>query len=154
MNKEGIKQAVKFSLVGIFNTVVDYSVFYVALALLNLDKSIAQIIATAVAMCGSYIINKHWTFKADGSSKTQILKFVLTNVVSMSCTIIFMSVFYDYFKIHEWANWLLAVLKTGYKLNQDLSVMLCKMAASVLSLVINFLGNKFWVFNKKEDKKL
>lgn len=154
MDKESVKQAAKFSLVGIFNTLVDYGVFYVALAFLNLDKSIAQIFATVVAMCGSYIINKHWTFKSDGNTKSQIAKFILTNIVSMSCTIIFMSVFYDYFKIHEWANWLLTVFKTGYKLNQDLSVMLCKIAASMFSLVINFLGNKFWVFNKKGDKKL
>ena len=86
MNKESIKQAAKFSLVGIFNTVVDYAVFYVVLVFLNLDKSIAQIFATAVAMCGSYIINKNWTFKSDGNNKSQIIKFILTNIVSMSCT--------------------------------------------------------------------
>lgn len=149
MNKESIKQAAKFSLVGIFNTVVDYAVFYVVLVFLNLDKSIAQIFATAVAMCGSYIINKNWTFKSDGNNKSQIIKFILTNIVSMSCTIVFMGLFHDVLNIHEWANSLLSFVGVEFRLNEDLGVMFCKVVASVLSLVVNFLGNKFWVFAKE-----
>ena len=149
MDKESIKQAAKFSLVGVFNTLVDYGVFYIALAFLNFDKSIAQILATAVAMCGSYIINKHWTFKADGNTKSQIVKFILTNIVSMSCTIVFMSLFHDVLSIHEWANSLLSFVGIEFRLDGDLGVMFCKVAASVLSLMVNFLGNKFWVFAKK-----
>lgn len=149
MNKESIKQAAKFSLVGIFNTLVDYGVFYIVLAFLKLDKSIAQVFATVVAMCGSYIINKHWTFKSKGNTKTQIVKFILTNVVSMLCTIIFMDIFHELLHIHEWVNSLLALIGITYKLDGDIAIMFCKVGASVVSLVVNFLGNKFWVFAKK-----
>lgn len=149
MDKESIKQAAKFSLVGVFNTLVDYAVFYVMLAFLHLDKSVSQIVATAVAMCGSYIINKNWTFKAGGKAKSQIAKFILTNVVSMSCTILFMSLFHDILNIHELVNSLLSLVGIKYRLDGDIGVMFCKVSASVLSLVVNFLGNKFWVFAKK-----
>lgn len=149
MSKEGIKQAAKFSLVGIFNTLVDYAVFYIMLAFLNLDKSISQVVATVVAMCGSYIINRNWTFKAVGNNKVQIVKFILTNIVSMSLTIIFMEIFHELLYVHEWANSLLSLVGITYRLDGDIGVMFCKVAASLLSLVVNFLGNKFWVFAKK-----
>ncbi|MBQ3181185.1 MAG: GtrA family protein [Clostridia bacterium] len=149
MSKESIKQAAKFSLVGVFNTAVDYGVFYVMLAFFNVDKSISQIFATAVAMCGSYIINKYWTFSQKGKSNTQIVKFILTNIVSMSCTIVFMNIFHDFLHIHEWANSLINIVGISYRLDGDVSVIFCKIVASFLSLVINFLGNKFWVFAKK-----
>lgn len=152
MNKESIKQAARFSLVGMFNTVVDYAVFYVMLSLCNVEKSISQIIATAVAMCGSYIINKYWTFSSREKSGVQVVKFVVTNMVSMTCTIIFMNFFHDLLKIHEVANSFFALVGIGFKLENDLAVMFSKVVASVFSLVINFLGNKFWVFRKKDTK--
>ena len=39
MKRDSIKQAIRFCLVGILNTAVDYVVFYVFLAFLNADKS-------------------------------------------------------------------------------------------------------------------
>lgn len=152
MNKESIKQAAKFSVVGIFNTAVDYIAFYIMLAFLNADKSVSQIVATAVAMCGSYIINKYWTFSQKGKrSNTRIIKFILTNIISMSCTIIFMNIFHDVLHIDEWANSLISLTGSSYILDADMGVMLCKIIASCLSFVINFVGNKFWVFNEKKD---
>ena len=147
MKKESIKQALKFSLVGVFNTAVDYVIFYIMLSLLNVDKSISQIFATAIAMCGSYIINKYWTFSEHGKSKkSQVVKFITTNIVSMCCTIVFMNIFHDFLHVHEWANSLFDIVGISFRLDGDIAVMFCKIVASVLSLVINFLGNKFWVF--------
>ncbi len=153
MHKESIKQAFKFSLVGIFNTAVDYAVFYIMLAFVNADKGISQIFATAVAMCGSYIINKYWTFNnREKSNKKQIIKFVATNIVSMCFTIVFMILFHDLLHIHEWANTVLETIGITYRLNGDIGVMFCKIVASVFSLAVNFIGNKFWVFvGSKEE---
>lgn len=151
MKKESIKQALKFSLVGVFNTAVDYGVFYVMLSIFNVDKSISQIFATAVAMCGSYIINKYWTFKERGKQNTvQIVKFIVTNIISMCATIIFMNIFHDALHIHEWTNSILGIMGMSYRLKGDIGVMFCKIVASCISLVINFLGNKFWVFKSRK----
>ena len=152
MSRNGFFQAVKFSAVGVLNTAVDYTVFYVMLSVLNLDKSISQIIATALAMCTSYTINKYWTFKDKGKDKLRILKFIITNVISMSLTILFMNVFHDLLFVHEWANGLLSFVGASYRLEGDAAVMFCKIIASAFSFIVNFLGNKFWVFKsaKKE----
>ena len=149
MTKESIKQAVKFGLVGVFNTFVDYAVFYIFIAFLHTDKSVSQVFATAVAMSGSYLINKRWTFGETGKSqKRRIVKFVITNIVSMVSTIIFMSLFYDLMKLHLLANSILISVKCPFVLSEDAGVMCCKILASCFSMVINFVGNKFWVFKK------
>ena len=147
MKKDSIRQAIKFGAVGLLNTVVDYIVFYIALVLLNVDKSVSQVFATACAMCVSYIVNKNWTFKEKGrTSKAQVAKFIVTNIVSMSFTIIFMNFFHDVLGIHLWASNILKAVGISYVLDGDMGVMFCKIIASLLSFVINFIGNKFWVF--------
>lgn len=154
MKSENIKQAVKFATVGVVNTLVDYVIFYVALSVLNVDKSLSQVIATACAMCVSYIANKNWTFEKKGkTTKTQIAKFIITNLVSMCFTILFMNFFHDILAIHEWANSILKFINIPYRLEGDIGVMFCKIAGSLLSLVINFLGNKFWVFKDRTSKE-
>lgn len=154
MKKKSMKQAVKFATVGILNTLIDYVIFYIALSVLNVDKSISQIIATACAMCVSYIANKNWTFaKKEKTTKSQIAKFIITNLISMCSTIVFMNFFHDIFAIHQWANNILKIFNIPYRLEGDIGVMFCKIIASVLSLVINFLGNKFWVFKDKNSKE-
>ena len=152
MKKESIKQALKFGTVGVLNTLVDYIVFYIMLDAIHLDKTVSQIIATAVAMCGSYIINKHWTFGEHAKSKKrQIVKFVITNLIAMSCTIMFMSFFHDVLHIHNWANGILKSVGVGFRLEGNLGVMFCKIVASVVSMAVNFVGNKFWVFKNKKN---
>ncbi len=153
MKKESVRQALKFSAVGVLNTLVDYGVFYIMLALFNVDKSVSQVFATAVAMSGSYIINRHWTFKEKGKAKKgQIIKFIATNLISMSCTIIFMNFFHDIIHIHQWVNSGFEALGVSFNLDGDIGVMFCKIAASVLSFAVNFVGNKFWVFKEKTKK--
>lgn len=154
MSKESIKQALKFCTVGVFNTLVDYVVFYIMLAAVNVDKIWAQVVATAVAMCGSYIVNKHWTFgEHQKSKKRQIAKFIVTNIVAMCCTIVFTSFLHDILHVHIWANGLLKMFGASFRLNEDMGVMLCKIIASVVSFAVNFAGNKFWVFKGAKSQE-
>ncbi|MBO5734237.1 MAG: GtrA family protein [Clostridia bacterium] len=154
MNRENVLQTVKFCTVGLINTCVDYVIFFVMVAAVNTDKSVAQILATAGAMCGSYFMNKHWTFGIRGKQKKrQIAKFVATNMVSMCCTIILMSLFHDVFCIHQWANGVFADMGCTFRMNYDVGVMFCKVIASCLSFIINFVGNKFWVFKDYEEQQ-
>lgn len=154
MNKESIKQTLKFGTVGLLNTLVDYAVFYILIAFVDANKTIAQIFATAAAMCGSYAINRRWTFGEHGRvKKRQILKFVVTNLVAMTCTILFMNFFHDVIYLHDWTNNLLKNAKISFTLSEDMGKMYCKVIASLLSMVVNFIGNKFWVFNGNKAAK-
>lgn len=149
-NKKNIKQAVRFCIVGLFNTIVDYGIFYILISIAGLHKSIAQVFSTAVAMCGSYLINRYWTFGKSGHGNAiEITKFVIINIVSMLTVMVFTHLFYDILHIENVANSALVILNINLYIQGDGAVMLCKAAASLFSIIVNFLGNKLWVFKDK-----
>lgn len=152
-SKKTIFQAVRFGIVGVFNTLIDYGFFYIFLAFANIHKSIAQVLATALAMCGSYLINRRWTFKKTGHGNfNEIIKFLAVNIFSMLVVIFFTHLFYDICHIENLFNSLLSAMNVNYVIAGDMAVMVSKACASVFSIILNFIGNKFWVFKAKAEE--
>src|SRR5215472_15822569 len=58
-------KAASFAMVGVVNTLVDYSVFLSAYYLLNLPLVPANVLAWLVAVSGSYVMNCYITFAAE-----------------------------------------------------------------------------------------
>ncbi len=145
-------QAVRFGVVGVMNTLVDYGVFFILIAALHVHKGAAQVAATGVSMCGSFLLNRRWTFKKRGKgSLKEIVRFVMINLLSMATAIIFTHWFYDILHLERSMNALLSWMGISFALTGNLAVMFCKFASSAFSLTINFLGNKFWVFGNKQS---
>ena len=62
---EGVNKFVKFGLVGVLNTLINWIIF----ALLNfigVDYIVANVIAYVIATANSYIWNSKWVFKYNG----------------------------------------------------------------------------------------
>ena len=149
-SKKTFIQAVRFGIVGVFNTVVDYGFFYIFLAFANFHKSVSQVLATGIAMCGSYLVNRKWTFKRTGHGNfSEIVKFLAVNILSMLVVIFFTHLFYDILHIENLFNAGLDAMGVKYVIIDDMAVMVSKACASVFSIILNFFGNKFWVFNSK-----
>ena len=147
MKKNDILQAVKFGTVGAFNTVFDYVVFYLFFALCNLDKNIAQVLATSLAMVNSYIFNRYWTFERRGHVQgREILRFLVVNAVALLTTLLCLNLFHDVFYLHELANRILLSIGSDFMLVGDNGVLFCKVLAMPFSLCVNFFGNRCWVF--------
>ncbi len=148
--KESFLEAVRFGLVGILNTFIDYGVFYCLIEWGMLDKRISQIIATIAAMCSSYLLNRFWTFSQKGRGGAgELVKFVVVNLLSMLTVILFTHLFYDILHIEKVFNTALYALGFPYQAEGNMAVMVSKLFASVFSVIVNFLGNKFWVFKDK-----
>lgn len=149
MTKQDVLQAGKFALVGVVNTLLDYVLFFVFFSLCNFDKNIAQILATAIAMTNSYLVNRYWTFQQTGGVKGQeIGRFIVVNILSLLTTLLFLNLFYDWLALHTLANQLLSFLNIPFMLLGDWAVMFCKVLVMPFSLGVNFLGNRLWVFKK------
>ena len=154
LSKNGILQMVRFGLVGCCNTLVDYGVFYLMIAAVNLHKSVAQVIATGVAMCVSFLLNRKWTFQKDGAGNlTEVARFIVVNTISMLVVIVFTHLFYDILHIETIANPFLSAIGISFAFEGDYAVMLAKLVASVFSVLVNFIGNKFWVFRTRKEEK-
>lgn len=148
--KTSVKQAVRFGVVGALNTLVDYGLFYIFISVINLHKSAAQVLATAAAMCCSFFLNRRWTFEKGGHGSTsEIVKFLIVNLVSMVTVIVLTHLFYDIWHVERLLNSALHVVGSTVTVQGDGAIMLAKVLASVFSLLINFFGNKLWVFSGK-----
>ncbi|MEG6565776.1 GtrA family protein [Thermoanaerobacterium saccharolyticum] len=124
-NKAGFIQFIKFNLVGIVNTLVDFSVFTV-LTFFGMYYMAAQVISYSCGVANSFIMNKYWTFGAKSTPHGyEVFKFIAVNGVSLAVS--------------------LSIL---YPLKPILGVISAKVIATLFSMMINFVGSKLWVFKK------
>jgi len=71
-----IRKFIKFSLVGVVNTVVFYSIYYILLQL-GILYAISLTVGNVIAIFNSYILNKFFTFKTKGKSLKETIKFFM-----------------------------------------------------------------------------
>jgi len=150
--KKNLLQVIKFGAIGIMNTAIDYLLFALFFSLCGLDKSISQVLATAIAMTNSYILNRYFTFGKKGAVKVnEMWKFIIVNLISMSVTIGLLYLFYDIWHIETVANSILSAISIPFNLSDNSAVLFCKLVATPFSLAVNFLGNRLWVFASKKS---
>lgn len=139
MKSEGIIQFIKFGVVGVTNTAVDWLVFFLITHYIVLTKDFeptAKAIAFVVAVLNSYLWNTVWTFKKEykksagdkASAKGAIFfKFVIVSLIG-------------------WGINYLVFKYTRFSLSQGQLVSL--IAASGAATLWNFFINKFWTYKK------
>ncbi|PIY96692.1 MAG: glycosyl transferase family 2 [Candidatus Kerfeldbacteria bacterium CG_4_10_14_0_8_um_filter_42_10] len=130
-----LRQIIKFSLVGGFNTILDFSI-YISLTRFwefwQQNYLLANFVSFSFAATSSYIMNKTWTFR-DKNKKIHIQypKFLLVSIVGLLLNEITLYFIVSHLAIYD---------------------ILGKIAASGVAMFWNFGANKFWTF-KPEKKK-
>src|SRR5260370_11730627 len=67
-----VGQAARFAVIGVLNTCVDFGVFLFALAFLTSSLVAANVLAWAVAVTGSYVMNSFITFAAESGPRLRV----------------------------------------------------------------------------------
>lgn len=126
---EDISKFIKFGLVGVLNTLINWTVFTL-LNFINMYYIFANIIAYVIATINSYIWNYKWVFEYNGENKKETtFKFVILNLIGLGINTIILYLLVDKFKFNK----LIAlVITTG------------------IVMIINYLINKIWVFKEKK----
>lgn len=75
---------VKFGVVGIINTGVDFSLFVLFVRYFNFDPILSNILAYTFAVTNSYLLNRTWTFKSAVTSKNSYIRFIAINSVGLA----------------------------------------------------------------------
>jgi len=124
-----IFQFLKFSLVGILNTAVDFGIFTLMNSILGEGfYRVSQIISYSGAVINSYYLNKSWTFQAGHRINIiEMIKFLLVNLASLGISLYFLFLFHERYQM---------------------DILWSKVGATFFSVIVNFIGNKFWVFRK------
>lgn len=129
---KSIIQFIKFNVVGVLNTLVDFGV-YTLLTSLGLNNLIAQCISYTCGMLNSYLFNTLWTFRVEKQrTLSEFIKFACVNLVSLGASL-----------------GMLYICKNWFMIENDI---LSKLIATPISMAVNFIGNKLFVFQKKETK--
>jgi len=124
-----LKKFAKFGVTGVLNTGVDWLAFTVLHEIFKTEARYAQIIAQSAAIINSYIINKNWTFKNNKEyKKSEILKFLAVQGTSLLIGYAGMYILHD---MHE---------------SPALNAYLCKVLIAFVTVMINYFGNKLFVF--------
>lgn len=128
--KKLLVQAVKFGLVGVVNTLVDYGVYTLLLFLPFFKENyvLAQVLGYSAGLCNSLVLNKRWTFaQREPMTKGQLAGFLLVNLAALAV-----------------ATGILVLTQESLQLNRYIG----KIIATAGSMAVNFLGNKLLVFRR------
>lgn len=126
-----MRQFIKFNLVGLLNTALDFTVFAL-LTWLGAFYIVAQCISYGLGMLNSYTLNKYWTFAQKGRLEPkQAFRFTVLNLSSLLLSLILLALFRD-----QW----------------EMTLLLAKLLTTVATTLVNFVGSKLWVFRANETK--
>ena len=124
---------IKFALVGVVNTLIDF-VVYALLTTIGVNYILAQWISYSAGILNSYVMNRKWTFeRKEKSSKREVISFVIVNLITLSLTSFLLTVLYN-----KWG----------------ISLLISKLLITIVSVGINFIGTKLFVFTTKKERRI
>lgn len=134
------KKPIRFVLVGISNTVLDFVVLN-ALLFCKVNILFANTISTGIAMLYSFFMNKKWTFRNSGNNYIrEVILFFIFTIIGI-------------WIIQNGCIYLLNMVIPDFGLPEVIYNNAIKLAASIPSLTWNYLTYNRFVFtnNKKES---
>jgi len=114
----------KFSVVGIFNTVAGYAIYYVLL-FYHLHYLAALLISYIFGILNNYYLNRYWVFASEHHFKRELPRFIIVFSANILLNVALLPVFVE-------------LLKFDPRIAQ-LFLQLCL-------AMLTFLGLKFWSF--------
>jgi putative flippase GtrA len=152
------RELVRFGIVGVVNTVVDYVVFIgltIAFAIPLSEVWIAKYPSSVVAMAVSFGLNRSWVFRArEGRLATQLLRFASTTLVGVFVIQNLLTQFFaSNFPFFGKAVWR-GLDAMGIALDESFVIKTVAFAlATIASLTWNFLTYKFWAFRRSSPRE-
>lgn len=139
-NKESLRKKfdnklVRYTIVGIINTIFGSSVMFIAYNIFNFTYWISSALNYILGSILSFFLNKHFTFKSKNKSFTEAIKFALNVALS-------------YFLAYGIAKDLVGEVLIGQ--SQSVQENLAMLVGMFLYVGLNFLGQNFFVFKDQE----
>lgn len=123
------RQFVKFCMVGVTNTGVDFAAFLLFTQVFTFHYLIANVLAFLISVTNSYLLNRAFTFKSKQSKKTEYLSFFAVMIVGL----LFAEL----------------ILSFGVEI-LELPVIYVKAGAIAVVMFWNFFGSKYFAFKIKK----
>lgn len=125
----------RFVMVGIMNTVIGAVAMLIAYNVFHLGYWISSAMDYIIGSIFSYFANKHFTFKSEKKSLTEVVRFVINIVV---CYVVSYSV----------AKPVIEIALKDVKLSISILEQISMFFGMGIFMVLNYFGQKFFVFKK------
>jgi len=127
-DKDRIMQFLRFCTVGLSNTAVDFTAFFI-LTWGGTPYLLAQVVSYSAGIINSFFFNRKWTFRIRGRINAgEAARFIAVNGFSLLTSAAILFILQD---LHHGNLWLSKVIATGG------------------GLAVNFVGSRLWVFSEK-----
>jgi len=130
LSDKNIIMFIKFSFVGVINTVIDAAVFFLMCDIGGINEIISNVAAYVTAATNSYLLNSRFVYHEDKYTLGAYLKFLTANtsvLIISTLSIMLISRFVDY-KI------------------------IAKLITIPVTVIINFVFQRFIVFKKSAER--
>lgn len=132
LNKNTIVQFIKFGIVGGFNTLLTYLIYFAGISL-GIHYVISNAIAFVITVFISFLLNNHFVFKGEQQGKLAWLKALLKVYASYASTPLVLT------SILLW-------IQVDYL---GISEKIAPLINLIFTVPINFLLNKYWAYRDK-----
>ena len=131
LNKnKAIKHFIKFSIVGLFSTLIDISFYLFLERIIEVYYLLAAALAFIIASSFSFIFNRFWTFRIDhGQKRIQYFKFIIVAIGGLLLTELILYTLVEKFFYYD---------------------ILAKFIAIIIVVNWNFILQKHWSFKKEK----
>lgn len=129
-----IRRFLKFGIVGVSGTAIDFGITWICRDLIGIPDLIANAIGFIVAATSNYILNRIWTWRStEKKVGVEYLKFFAVSLIGLGL------------------NTLILSLLKGLALfnSPDLNFWSAKVGATLVVMLWNFFANNFFTFRKK-----
>lgn len=145
LQRKGVRQLIKFCIVGASSTVVDKGLLWLLTKRLMVLVRLPYVpwwtwatLTFCAAVTNGFLLNQRWTFRAHTpeNSKKQYAKFVATNCVGLMLNLLITKMFLIYF-----------TGQVTHEKNPDANLFLISSLLAIPFVVVwNFSASKYWTF--------
>lgn len=151
-----LKQLTKFFIIGVSAVLVDFIVYYMLSDFIRVNTDISKAFGFIIGTIYTYFLNKRWTWKyTEKSNKGMIATFGVVYLVSFVFNLLI-----NKYGLEFLPDYLISLSIQDHRGNVSNLIslkgdkFLAFFFATVVSAVVNFIGQKYFVFNKvKLDPK-
>jgi putative flippase GtrA len=130
------RELVIFLIVGLLTVVIDCTVYFILLGAVGLTTTVAKTTGFLLGTIFAYVANRRFTFKQPGLfSVRSLLMFSGWYFVTLLTNVGANALLLKVFSTITWSVWLSFFLATG------------------ISAILNFIGMKYLIFNKRLSDK-
>ena len=133
--RRGVRQLVKFGIVGASSTAINFAVLNLMLIALHQGKYVSVVAAFLVSVVNGYIWNKRWTFREAQvkAVHTQFVQFLLVNLVGLGLNLLIIRL-------------ISGPLESDFHFSMVIATNVAELVATAVVVMWNFTANRLWTF--------